>query len=446
MSETVLIYTLTGIFALLVLVPYLIKFRRQQIENYQRRKEAEELGVIKPRSQYPMIDQSLCIGCGSCVRACPEGDVLGVVFGKAMIINGLRCIGHGHCEPACPVGAIRVGLGDITTRDDIPILDENYQSTVPGLYIAGELGGISLIRNAINQGRIAVMAIARSLSPKRDKSILDVIIIGAGPAGLTAALTAKQHQLSYLVIDQQSPGGTILQYPRRKLVMTQPAVIPLYGKLTKSEYTKEELLDIWQEIITKFQLQIHTGERLTGVFPVGDGFEVVTNRGSYFARKVVLAMGRRGTPRKLNVPGEDLPKVAYQLIDAQSYQRSQILVVGGGDSAVEAAIALARQPGNKVYISYRKSQFFRIKKKNEERIQRLIKEHKVIPIFDSNVVKIEQNVVQIRQKDAIVELPNDFVFIFAGGIPPFKLLKDMGIRFGGEAKPLVEHLQNSPSS
>ncbi len=446
MSETVLIYTLTGIFALLVLVPYLIKFRRQQIENYQRRKEAEELGVIKPRSQYPMIDQSLCIGCGSCVRACPEGDVLGVVFGKAMIINGLRCIGHGHCEPACPVGAIRVGLGDITTRDDIPILDENYQSTVPGLYIAGELGGISLIRNAINQGRIAVMAIARSLPPKRDKSILDVIIIGAGPAGLTAALTAKQHQLSYLVIDQQSPGGTILQYPRRKLVMTQPAVIPLYGKLTKSEYTKEELLDIWQEIITKFQLQIHTGERLTGVFPVGGGFEVVTNRSSYFARKVVLAMGRRGTPRKLNVPGEDLPKVAYQLIDAQSYQRSQILVVGGGDSAVEAAIALARQPGNKVYISYRKSQFFRIKKKNEERIQRLIKEHKVIPIFDSNVVKIEQNVVQIRQKDAMVELPNDFVFIFAGGIPPFKLLKDMGIRFGGEAKPLVEHLQNSPPS
>ena len=446
MSETVLIYTLTGIFALLVLVPYLIKFRRQQIENYQRRKEAEELGVIKPRSQYPMIDQSLCIGCGSCVRACPEGDVLGVVFGKAMIINGLRCIGHGHCEPACPVGAIRVGLGDITTRDDIPILDENYQSTVPGLYIAGELGGISLIRNAINQGRIAVMAIARSLPPKRDKSILDVIIIGAGPAGLTAALTAKQHQLSYLVIDQQSPGGTILQYPRRKLVMTQPAVIPLYGKLTKSEYTKEELLDIWQEIITKFQLQIHTGERLTGVFPVGDRLEVVTNRGSYFARKVVLAMGRRGTPRKLNVPGEDLPKVAYQLIDAQSYQRSQILVVGGGDSAVEAAIALARQPGNKVYISYRKSQFFRIKKKNEERIQGLIKEHKVIPIFDSNVVKIEQNVVQIRQKDAMVELPNDFVFIFAGGIPPFKLLKDMGIRFGGEAKPLVEHLQNSPPS
>jgi putative YpdA family bacillithiol system oxidoreductase len=437
---------LTGIFIVLVLVPYLIKFRRQQIENHRRRKEAEELGVIKPRSQYPMIDQSLCIGCGSCVRACPEGDVLGVVFGKAMIINGLRCIGHGHCEPACPVGAIKVGLGDITTRDDIPILDENYQSTVPGLYIAGELGGISLIRNAINQGRIAVMAIARSLPPKRDKAILDVIIVGAGPAGLTAALTAKQHHLSYLVIDQQPPGGTILQYPRRKLVMTQPAVIPLYGKLNKSEYTKEELLDIWQEIIAKFQLQIRTGERLTGVFPVGDGFEVVTDRGSYFARKVVLAMGRRGTPRKLNVPGEELSKVAYQLIDAQSYQHSQILVVGGGDSAVEAAIALARQPGNKVYISYRKNQFFRIKKKNEERIQRLIKEHKVIPIFDSNVVKIEQKTVQIRQHDAVIELPNDFVFIFAGGIPPFKLLKDMGIRFGGETKPLVELSQNALSS
>ncbi len=435
--ESYIIYALTTVLALAIFVPYFLKHRREHHKNYQRLKEAESLGIIRPQSQYPMINQSLCIGCGSCVKACPEGDVLGVVFGKAEIINGLRCVGHGHCEAACPVSAIKVGLGDITARDDIPVLDEYYQSNIPGLYVVGELGGIALIRNAIAQARTAMTHLGGQ-AQKSSNGVPDVAIVGAGPAGMTAALSAIQNNLSYVLIDQQQPGGTILQYPRRKLVMNKPVEIPLYGWLKHSEYSKENLLEIWDDIIQKFKIESHTNHRIEAVSKAQDLFCIKSQSGEFTARHVVLAMGRRGTPRKLNVPGEEKKKVAYQLIDAQSYQNRHILIVGGGDSAVEAAIGLARQKGNFVTISYRKSQFFRIKKKNEEYISRMIKTNKICPIFNSNVTEIHDDSIKLRVENEIVEIPNDDVFIFAGGIPPFKMLKGMGIQFGGERKPLLE--------
>jgi thioredoxin reductase len=432
--ESYIVWFITAVIFLAVFIPYYRKFRKKQKEHLNRKIEAESLGIGRPRSQYPMVDMSACIGCGSCVEACPEGDVLGVVFGKATIINGDRCVGHGFCEQVCPVGALKVGLGDIKKREDIPIMDEFNETNVPGLFIAGELGGISLIRNAVTQGRMVIERIASKLNGSRGNYDYDVIIVGAGPAGLSAALTAIEKDLAYIVLDQQEPGGTILQYPRKKLVMTQPVVIPLYGRLDKSEYSKEHLLDLWLGAIDKFGINFSPLEKAESVVKNEDHFNVRTPKNSYKSRHVVLAMGRRGTPRKLGVPGESAAKVMYQLIDAQSYNNNNILVVGGGDSAVEAAVGLARQPGNRVSVSYRKPKFFRMKKKNEDRINELIDKKEITPIFDSGVTEIFHDSVKIDQAGRLLEIPNDFVFVFAGGIPPFKMLQDMGIAFGGLTK------------
>lgn len=431
--EHLLIWGSVGIFAAIVLSIYYRQFQRARVTDEKRKEEARSLGIDRPKSQYPMINASLCIGCGSCVAACPEGDVIGIVWGTATIINGERCVGHGYCELACPVGALKVGLGDIRTRPDIPVLTDKNETTVPGVFIAGELGGISLIRNAINQGRMVVEEIVKRTQTNRRTGIRDVLIVGAGPAGLSAALTAIQHKLDYLVIDEKDLGGTILHYPRRKLVMTQPVEIPLYGKLEKDEYSKEQLMEIWEECKTRFAIDMHSGERMESVSRVDVGFEIVTNHDRYRAANVVLALGRRGSPRKLEVEGEELPKVMYQLVDAQSYNGLDLLVVGGGDSAIEAAVGLANQSGNRVTVSYRKSVFFRMKKKNEDRINELIKSKKISVIFDSNVKEILPHEVVLETKNGDKTLVNDYVFVFAGGIPPFEMLQGMGIKFGGEA-------------
>jgi thioredoxin reductase len=435
--ESLFIWAITVFVVALIFIPYILNFRKRQKLDVERKKEAKSLGIDRPKAQYPLIDDSLCIGCGSCVDACPEGDVLGIVFGKATIINGLRCVGHALCEPVCPVGAIKVGLGDITTRPDIPILSPANETTVPGLYIAGELGGLSLIRNAVSQGKLVVDTIARDLQSFGNNEVKDVAIVGAGPAGMSAALTAIQHGLSYLVMDQQDPGGTILQYPRRKLVMTQKIEIPLYGWLDRDEYSKEVLLEIWQNIIQRFGINIFTNHKVESVQKLNGYFEVCTNGGNVRVKRVVLAMGRRGIPRKLGVNGEHQPKVMYQLIDAKSYENCNILVVGGGDSAVEAAIGLAQQKGNNVAISYRKNKFFRIKKKNQDRIDDLIRRKKVIPYFNSQVLEIkEKSVVMIVEEDRI-EFPNDYIFVYIGGIPPFQFLKELGVEFGGEVRKIA---------
>lgn len=435
--ESIIIWVITGILIVGIIIPYYLKFKKRQRLDHERQKEAESLGLGRPTGQYPLVDAAQCIGCGACVDACPEGDVLGIVFGKATVINGQRCVGHGYCEMACPVGALKVGLGDIKTRPDIPIMDEHNETSVPGIYIAGELGGMSLIRNAIDQGRRVVERIAQNGRRSADKSRYEVIIVGAGPAGICASLSAVKHQLSYLTLDQQQPGGTILQYPRQKLVMTQPVEIPLYGWLKKEEYSKEFLLETWQDIIKRFELNIITDQRVERIARNGDILRVTTNCGEYSTYQVVLAMGRRGTPRKLGAPGEELPKTLYQLVDAQSYQNMHLLVVGGGDSAVEAAIGLARQKGNKVSISYRQAKFAKVKKKNEDRINELIGQKKIRPLFNSNVIAIKETTVLLQAGEDMLEIPNDFVFVFAGGVPPFKMLAEMGVAFGGEARPVL---------
>lgn len=428
--ESLLIWGTALLLIIIFVIPYIIKYQRSVKKDNANLDEAKRLGAEKAVAQHPQIDELKCIGCGACVDACPEGSVLGIVGGKAVIINGLKCVGHGLCEEACPVEGIKVGLGDISKRDDMPQMDDHYQTSVPGIYIAGELGGLALIKNAIRQGTVVTDHIAESITPSKDSKVYDVVIVGAGPAGLSAALNAKKNNLSFVMLDQQEAGGTILHYPRKKLVMTKPVEIPLYGTLNKAEYLKEELLEIWQEVSKKYNITAQTGAKLESISKPNGHFEVKTTAGVEKGQTVVLALGRRGTPRKLNVPGEDLPKVMYKLLDAESYQDNHILVVGGGDSAVEAAMGLARQKGNIVTMSYRKEKFFRIKTRNEERLSTMIAEKKLNVIYNSQVKLISEKEVVVLHDDKEVNLANDFVFIFAGGEAPFNLLKQNGIQFG----------------
>ena len=422
---------------LILVIPYLIKVRRKQALDYKKKKEAELVGADKPIAQYPQIDYFRCIGCGACVDACPEGGILGIVSGKATIINGLKCVGHGLCAEACPVNGIKVGLGDIKSRDDIPVLSSSNETNIPGIYIAGELTGLALIKNAISQGKKVMDEIAKKEKNKLEKDVLDVIIIGAGPAGLSAALTAIDHKINFLILDQQAAGGTILQYPRKKIVMTRPVEIPLYGWLKKNEYSKEELLEIWQSIQNRFPVNVKINEKLENIKKMNGVFHVFTQKSIYKSKYIVLALGRRGTPRKLNIPGENQSKVMYKLMDAETYQNENILIIGGGDSAVEAAMGLARNSKNSVTISYRKPKFFRIKSRNEERIYKMIEDKKVNVLFNSTITEIGKDNVKIKQDHKVFTLPNSYVFIFAGGEPPFPLMKNIGIKFGGELEPSV---------
>ena len=392
-----------------------------------------------PKAQHPHINLESCIGCGTCVDACPEGDVLGLLNGKATIVKGHKCIGHGLCAEVCPVGAITIVMAKASATADMPALTPEYETTVPNLFIAGELGGLALIKNAINQGRECVDLIASRMPDLRKANpsvnghgdVIDVIIVGAGPAGISASLRASENGISHLTLERESIGGTVSKYPRQKLVMTSPVEFPLYGKINKTQLSKEDLLALWEKVMGRADLNVKTGECVDSINKDEDGlFTVKTCNGNYRSRSVVMALGRAGTPRKLGVPGEELPHVLYRLIEADHYTNNNILIVGGGDSAVEAAMGLAHQPGNKVTLSYRKSEFSRLKERNTKRIEEHMKSKKLEVLFNSMPTEFRHGSALIEVGGTVRELQNDYVWIFAGGIPPTEFLKSTGIAFG----------------
>lgn len=433
---------LAGVALALALALAALLARRAELARLERslgeRESARSRGSHEARLQYPAVDLARCIGCGICVAACPEDGVLEILYGQAQVVHGARCVGHGRCAAECPVGAIALTLGDLSNRRDIPALSETFEVPGrPGLFLAGEVTGHALIRTAIAHGTTVADAVARrmqTIAAAGDAQLHDLVIIGAGPAGLACALEARRRGLDALVLEQDTLGGTISKYPRRKLVMTQPVELPMHGRLARTSYSKEELMELWTDVVEEHGIPLREGQEFTSLVPKPDGtYQVQTKQGVFDTRNVCLAVGRRGTPRKLEVPGEDLPKVAYSLLDAQSYTDRRILVVGGGDSAVEAALGLAEQTGNRVTISYRKHDFFRLKARNELRIRAALLEKAIDVLFESEVEEIRADAVRLRRKGGdtieLVELPNDDVFVLAGGIPPFQILESAGVSF-----------------
>lgn len=404
----------------------------------EKAREAAEKGKLfseGPKAQHPHIDTTYCIGCQTCTSVCPEGDVLAMLGGKAVIVNGYKCIGHGLCAEACPVGAITMVTATPGMSADMPYLSPEFETSIPNLFIVGELGGLALIKNAVNQGRDCIDTIVKRISPNRtsSKEVYDVLIVGAGPAGISASLRAIEHKLHYITLERDEIGGTVAKYPRQKLVMTSPVEFPMYGKFKKMQLSKENLLAFWDMILNRSDFNVVTSEKVEDIQRRSDGtFAVVSAHNQYYARAVVLALGRAGEPRKLGAKGEDLPKVMYRLIEADHYINKKILVVGGGDSAVEAAMGLAHQVGNEVTLSYRQERFSRIKERNVKRLDDCIKSGKVKVLFNSNPVEFTAESVILEVGGSRRDLPNDFVWIFAGGTPPNDFLKKIGVQFGSK--------------
>ena len=409
-----------------ILILYLRRSRRLHQSAAQELKESLEAGLAEPASLHPVVNPARCMGSGSCARACPE-DALGVVRGKAVLINASACIGHGACLSACPVEAISLVFGTEKRGIDIPNISPEFETNVAGIYIAGELGGMGLIRKAAEQGRQAIEAIRKRADGSRE---LDVLIVGCGPAGLSAGLSAIHHKLRYRIIEQEdSLGGAVYHYPRNKITMTAPVQLAIVGKVKFGEVSKEKLLEFWTGVMQSTGLQVNFRERLTGIERDGDGFVVQTDRARYSARSVLLAMGRRGTPRKLDVPGEEHSKVVYRLVDPEQYRGQKVLVVGGGDSALEAAIALAEQPGTRVTLSYRSAAFSRVKAKNRERVDALRTSGGLEVLLESSVNEIGVREVKIAQGGQTLARANDAVIVCAGGELPTPLLRKIGIQF-----------------
>ena len=432
--DTILTYGIGGIICFFFLMLYLRSLKKREAQAH----EAAEKGKLYsegPKAQHPHIDNNYCIGCATCTSVCPEGDVLAMIGGKAVIVNGHKCIGHGLCADACPVGAITMVMASPSMAADMPHLTPEFETTVPNLFIVGELGGLALIKNAVNQGRDCVDTIAARLKANGEarpvEGVHDLLVIGAGPAGISASLRAIEHKLNYLTIERDEIGGTVAKYPRQKLVMTSPVEFPMYGKFKKLQLSKENLLAFWDMILNRADFNVSTGEKVDDIKKGEDGiFTVITGNNQYRARVVILGLGRAGEPRKLGVKGEDLPKVMYRLIEADHYINKKILVIGGGDSAVEAAMGLASQAGNKVTLSYRSERFSRIKERNTKRIEEFIQSRKLQVLFNSNPIEFKPESVVLEVNGSNQEIPNDYVWIFAGGTPPTAFLKKIGVGFG----------------
>ena len=383
------------------------------------------------RVRLPQINTATCLGCYACVDACPF-DVLEIQRYVAVVTRPADCCGAILCQQVCPNDSLQITEG--AKVEGRPRVDEHLESKdAPGVFLAGDLTGLPLIKNAIAQGAQTITRIAKLPRGHREAGTVDVAILGAGPAGISAALRAHELGLSYVVLEQGSVASSIRSFPRGKLVFDQPLAMPVEGALWLRESTKEELLAQWTRIVRTHRLAILEGHRVTSIARSGAAFVLTakTHDGerAFAATRLVLAIGRRGTPRLLDchIASGAEAKVSYAVADARSFAGKRVLIVGLGDSAMEVACAIARQPGTSVTISCRGKDFARGKARNIAEVKALAAKNKLRLAFETEVERVDPATVMLRTNEGREEIANDLVVVLIGGVPSWDLVRAAGV-------------------
>jgi thioredoxin reductase (NADPH) len=433
-----LIWIIAAFLTVVIVIPFIIhEFRKKRrahllINRIIPVSSLAAADIDKIRSQhpegkkvYPAINRAACIGCGSCVQSCREKDVLAVIHGKSVLVNPLACRCRGDCERNCLTGALKLVEYGKKLKVRIPLTDENFQSNIAGIYIVGSLTGAGLIKEAINQGRAAVNHIMKGVFPP---DLPKVMVIGAGPAGLSAMLSCRKFGLPVLCFEKDLTANTIRNFPKKKILMAEPVEMPIVGPLWVGDASREKLLEAWEGMLAKAGAGacITTASRLENIEKKDGHFQVTVSGKPYACDKIILALGNRGVPRKLDIPGEDGPNVFYNLLEADEFSGSTVTVIGAGDSAIEASLALQRN-GCQVTMLVRGDGFPKAKARNQERIGQASANGQIRIHYNSQPLEIGTDFISFSAHGKTQREKNDAVFIMAGGELPFALLESFGI-------------------
>jgi thioredoxin reductase len=269
-----------------------------------------------------------------------------------------------------------------------------------------------------------------------DGDTVDVAIVGSGPAGLSAGLSAHLAGLSYVVLEQGDLADSVRRYPRHKILLAENSRVPVYGRLWVGNASKETLLSVWEAIISENGLEILTGYRVDAVLRLGESFVVRSGERSVRARRVVLAMGRRGTPRRLGIPGEDLPNVFYDIVEMEDFAGRRVVIAGGGDSAAESVLGLANQAGTVVHLIHRGETFDRMQPSLQAKLKKAVTERRVNLVLKARIREIHADVLIVDVGERTHKLSYDDLIVRVGGEAPVHMLEGLGVRIVSKDIPL----------